>query len=311
MKKRSILLVLAVVLIAAFVLGATGVVALSSGSADAPERQEQGNLIGVLVTTEPLDLFDFEAYFNDHAEAILNGGEIGMEEAQEYGGRLYASLEDRRYVFADVEGFCTMAARMKGEQGEYTGVTSDPVLKETENNVIATDAGTAWTLATTIHVCDDSNLREFYVNPVYQEESGAVYVTGGQGTSMGGELAGSLTMTLTDTKRVTENGETTELTSSMTITISYVPRTAETTIAQFSARGELLKRETFALGDVPDAIETEKDAAYLIVETNDVHGDVTRKLVDSGENGLSSFVPREDGICVQKWTTLTWEEAAQ
>lgn len=316
MKKRSILLILAVILLAAFALGATGGVALSGGNADGETaRQTQGNLIGVLVTTEPLDLFDFEAYFNDHAREILNGsGEIGMEEAQEYGGRLYAAYTEEprgKYEFPDVEGFCHMSPRMKNAQGEYNAVFSDEVFDATNIGVKSTDAGDELTLEATIYACDDSNLRAFYINPVYQEESGAVYAVSGQGTSFGGELAGAHTTTLTDTKTVTENGETTELTSSMTITICYVPRTAETTITQFSAQGELLKRETFAPEEVPDAMEPEKDAAYLIVETSDVHGNVTRKLVDSGEDGLSTATPRADGICVQKWTELLWKKAAQ
>lgn len=56
---------------------------------------EVDRLIGVYVTLEPLDLFDFEAYFNDHAKELLaGGGEIGPEDAAAYGGRLYAVQEE-------------------------------------------------------------------------------------------------------------------------------------------------------------------------------------------------------------------------
>lgn len=310
MKKRNILIVLAVLLLAAFALGASGAVTLFEGTHES-ERQAQGNLIGVLVTTEPLDLFDFEAYFNDHAQTILAGGEISAEDADAYTGRLYASLEGRRYVFPDVDGFRYFVAEMEDDEGTYTSFTADDVFNAVKNAIHATDAGESVELEATIDVCDDSGLRAFYINPVYQEESGAVYTTSGHGTSMGGELTGSHTTTLTDTRSSTVNGETTELTSSVAITISYVPRTAETTISQFSARGELIRRETFALGEVPETIETEQDADYLIVETRDVYEDVTRKLVEREEGSLSTFVPRADGICEWRNTSLIWPQAAE
>ena len=47
-----------------------------------PEGQETGRdrLIGCFITTEHLDLFDFEAYFNDNAHKLVSGGEINLEE---------------------------------------------------------------------------------------------------------------------------------------------------------------------------------------------------------------------------------------
>ena len=49
--------------------------------------EEDGNadgdpMVGVLVTTQPLELFDSEAYLRENASTILNGGMIRAEDAE-------------------------------------------------------------------------------------------------------------------------------------------------------------------------------------------------------------------------------------
>lgn len=52
-------------------------------------------LVGVLVTTEYLDLFDFESYFMDNAGKLASGSSIGPEESAKYSGAVWAEQQTR------------------------------------------------------------------------------------------------------------------------------------------------------------------------------------------------------------------------
>ena len=74
---------------------------LSGCSLAQPEREhaaaEEDRMVGVLVTRKPLDLFDAEGYFRDHAGQIANGGKISDADAQRYQNALFAEDEETLY----------------------------------------------------------------------------------------------------------------------------------------------------------------------------------------------------------------------
>ena len=88
---------------------------LLSGCSLARPEAEEGNgmsqdmMIGVFITREYLDLFDFERYLEDNLNTVVNGGgEISPEDSEKYGGRLYAEKTGEGYDFG-IEGmgaFC-------------------------------------------------------------------------------------------------------------------------------------------------------------------------------------------------------------
>ena len=82
-------------IIAAFALNLCGCqLALPEG-----EGTERDRLIGCFITTEHLDLFDFEAYFNDNAHKLVSGGEITLDgDTAAYRNRIYAELYDETYT---------------------------------------------------------------------------------------------------------------------------------------------------------------------------------------------------------------------
>jgi hypothetical protein len=109
-------MVLVCVLVISFTLGLAG---FSLANPEAAKSLQEDRLVGVFITTEYLDLFDFEKYLNDNMGSF-GGGEIRMDgETAEYQGRLYAALKERsmkneengelvttkEYVFEEVEGF--------------------------------------------------------------------------------------------------------------------------------------------------------------------------------------------------------------
>ena len=92
--KRNIIIIACVMLLA-FLLGLAGLSLAQSGTADVLGKDR---LIGVFITTEYLDLFDMESYFNDNIGKMTTGGDITIDgDSPKYQGRLYATLKDRSH----------------------------------------------------------------------------------------------------------------------------------------------------------------------------------------------------------------------
>jgi hypothetical protein len=104
---------------------------------DAGTNASEDRLIGVFLTTEYLDLFDFEGYLNDNIGS-LSGGDIKLDgTTEEYQGKLYAELSPRtltntetgeevvtkEYVFPGFEGITYFSARVPAtteQEGFYS-----------------------------------------------------------------------------------------------------------------------------------------------------------------------------------------------
>lgn len=95
MKNKLGIIILACVLVAAFILGATGAVTFAKDEpTENSDSASKDRLIGVFITTEHLDLFDFESYFQDNANKVLSGGEISSSDSAPFQGRLYATKSE-------------------------------------------------------------------------------------------------------------------------------------------------------------------------------------------------------------------------
>lgn len=82
MKKLSIALILALALVL------SGCSMLREDGAPAQEDR----LVGIYITPEYVDTFDLEAYFEDNASSLINGGgEISREDSAKYSQRIYAT----------------------------------------------------------------------------------------------------------------------------------------------------------------------------------------------------------------------------
>ena len=69
--------------------------ALARPEAEEGTGMDQDMMVGVFITREYLDLFDFESYLEDNLNTVINGGgEISPENMAKYEGRLYAEKTD-------------------------------------------------------------------------------------------------------------------------------------------------------------------------------------------------------------------------
>lgn len=300
---------------------------------DAGEDGGGERLIGVLITTEYLDLFDAEAYFNDNADRLIRGGEISLGGGGKYQGHLYASLatraltdettgqtrEMKEYVFDTVAGIPYFSATMPAAQfGEsFIMSSSDEAVSEGRVGLYYGDDEDKITLEGTIYLSPSRANHTCYINPVYQDAQGGVFAVSGSGFSTDG--AGSegtvFTQTLEETKTVTQNRVRKSRSVSVKISIAVMRVPERIVILQLDANSAVLSRREYAPGALPERLAPEAGAAFLIVETHKRgepdKGAVARALYDSGETALETFYCREDGVCVKCRTQLDWAGGAK
>ena len=282
---------------------------LSGCSLARPEAEEgnglgQDRMIGVFITREYLDLFDFESYLEDNLNTVMNGGgEISPEDVEKYGGRLYAEKTDEGYDFG-IEGmgaFCV--------QGEQDGVPYSasynigPMSLNLHSTV--TDEGTEWDYSATVYVhC--GGLEAFYTNPVFQDSEGRVYLTAGMGISSEIVDGSSMSQAMSSEYTISSEGET--QTYSMRVEVTFMgaelPRSYR--VLHMSKDSELLRAEDYTPETLPEKLRPCEGAEYLIIETLN-QDNVTRQVVSRDEDSCQIFAPTEmEDIITQRWTDVLW-----
>ncbi len=302
----------------------------SLARADAAETEEADRLIGALVTTEYLDLFDMESYLRDNADQLVDGGEVTLEGDSSYEGRLYATLttrtytdeetgeswEDEAYVFDTVTGWAFLSPALTDNDGERIGYafSGDDVFSDSHTDISSTDDGDSLSMEATLYMVAGGEERTHYVNPVYQSSTGEVYAVSGDGFTTGasGATEGEIwSVTLDETSTITLDGQSQTEQVSVTIHLAWLYPPQEIVLLQMDADSNVLLRTAYTPGTLPETLELEQSCDYLNVKTNrtDDAGQalVSRELVTPEEDTLSAFY-EEDGVCVQQWTELCWPE---
>lgn len=285
--------------------------------------QSGDRLIGVLVTRAYLDLFDFDAYFQDHAAELVQGGDHVIENTQAYEGRLYATMTTetstnddgetvthQNYVFEGVEGSAYFVYSVQEADGPgYTASETGEALSNVQTSLYYSDQEEVMDLEATIYYAPQSgeDVIGFYFNPVYQTVDGQVYAMSGSGTSTSVDGAGvSFSHTLSEENTQTENGVSKIWRTSVKVTVESVDPPERITVLQMGEDHRILSEISYEPGTLPETMTLPGETAYLIVETIS-GGSVNRELVDRDAENLETFRCRDDRICVKQTTYLTWE----
>jgi hypothetical protein len=284
----------------------------------------EDRLVGAFITTEYIDLFDFDSYISENAERLPGGGILDDENTQKYQGRLYAALvtktvadetgemlETGEYVFDNIEGIAYFSYEIIGESG-YFASKSDEAISDGHININTGDDTDSRTMEGTIYVTPAA-MDVFYVNPVYQSVDGSVYLTSGNGISVSGNARDEsqrMTQTLDAAYTVTENGRTKTDDFSVSISVSVMLAPERIVVLQMDTTSNILSRTEYAPGALPEALKPEKNAAYLVVETHkrDMAGNrrVSREIYSDDKENMTTFYAREDGICIERETGIRW-----
>ena len=328
MKTNKIILIFVCVLLAAFVLGVTDVAHMADTETGEEIANSNDRLIGVFITTEHLNLFDMESYINDHANEILSGGEIGASESAAYEGRLYAShveksytSEDtgettkiKEYAFDGVNGISYYCALISNKAGNYHSNSGDEAICDGNIAIKSTDAGDSVSLEGTIYVSTNGGSAAFYFNPIYQTAQGEVYTVTGQGMSHGGESSEGMSSSheIKEETSSTMGDETESVVSSVKTTISFIDPPTGVTVIQLNSESQVLSRETYTPGELPDKLTVEPGVDYIVVEihASGMNGTetTTREIFQPGDDTLCAFYCRIDGICVKQYCSIEWND---
>ena len=314
MKTKYLIAVVACILLASFALGSANLLHLARASEN---EVPSGRLIGLFITREPLDLFDYEQLLGDHWDTLARGGTVSEAEQAKYQGRLYATLTEsgdgrKTYTFEGVDGIGYFTPQITDSVGTYWSSRSDEAISDGSIHFDSTDEGDIITMEGTLYVSTRSGAGVFYLNPVYQSSTGEVYAVSGEGMSFGGDLMDGMAMSheLKEEQRATLGDSTTLAGSSVKITVCYQNAPEKVSILQFGADNELLMQTDYAPGDLPDRLTAQVGAAYILVETFTRSGDgaaqVTRALYGPEDESLSAFFAREDGICIKQGCEIDW-----
>lgn len=333
MKRKMIGGSLAIILLISFILGVSGVVTLAGtqntfpGKLNAPKDR----LIGVLLTEEYLDLFDFDSYFKENANKILSGGEISAEDSAKYGERMYATLVDRtgtetkrqEYVFEGLEGIRFFAPKIKDDEGIYWGNCTDDEVSATvmtsysgDNEMVTLELEGTVYLALTKETAKIDHIG-FYVNPVYQTPEGEVYLTAGNGIFHSGDISegASFSQEIKEekTESKTENGEETENNTTgsvVKISLEYQCVPDKIKIVQMAANNTVLSCEEYIPGTLPETLTPEIGTDYIIVETYKTGSDgkpcVERGFFQKEDFGFETKECPDGKYLIGHYTEIKW-----
>lgn len=264
------------------------------------EPADADRLVGVYITENYIDSFDFEAYVQDNASSLSGGGEISREDAAKYTRRIYAEITDGKTSFP-IEGIAFIAARYEKDGESCTGSDYGDKLADVHLSINVSDDMETTVLTGKLFADSGAGHMSAYCNPVYQQADGRVYLVPGEGVSAN---MGSMTHSLSESCESAKEGERGY---GMDITLEVEGRRPSEKLAVllYSAEGALLSRTEYAPEEMPEEIAAE-GAAWAVFEdyTADYSGEpqVIRQLIAAGsdegflslhlEPGESFYTPR-------------------
>ncbi len=273
---------------------------------------ESDRLIGVLITQEPLGLFDEDQFTEDNLEALVLG--YATTNPDRYTSRLYARRVDSpdplmgeqtyRYDFDVESSISFFGAHLTTEGGEdYIASSYDPCVGN-----VSLKCGETEGLSGTVHLTS-GGFDTIRVNPVYQSQDGSVYCVAGEAgyTRPTSDTPGVVySEKLTNTSTVTENGVTTQKNTVIEVSFETVIPAEQITILQMSADHTVLTKQNYTPTQLPEKLTPDVRTAYIITETTDANKQHNRVLYARNDTALSAYITQPNGTGAPATTTLIW-----
>ncbi|MBN2851402.1 MAG: hypothetical protein JXQ23_01545 [Clostridia bacterium] len=275
------------------------------------ENRYNDNIVGVYITQEHLDLFDFDSYISDN---FTRNGDMVISESdsKKYNGRLYATYDEetRKFSFDEIEGILFASIRVEEEYGTCMVGSSSEGISDAHNSVSITDDSEDVILKGTIYSLAGQDVN-YFINPVYQDNDGNVYVTGGSGISSQSNQDSegeTISQTITSEMIVEINKERKKHKTEITIAINLMFAPEKINILEFDQSGECISKKVYLPGEVPKEMVPSTSTEYLVVETYKSGNHITREMIEKNDTSFTTFSVKETGICVQNYTAVTWNK---
>ncbi|WP_302591959.1 hypothetical protein [Marvinbryantia sp.] len=313
-------------------LGIFTALLLSGCSLAVPGAETEGGddrLIGAFITSDHLDLFDMDAYLQDHASWLVKANEIQISNTSGYEGRLYAVIDkkgsedtyDWDISFKDVEGISFFAPVLEDKDGNRGWHSVyDAGISDVDFNITVTDAGDEVSLEGTIYMIPGQSDKgiSYYLNPVYQTAEGQVYLIAGEGFSTSGESEEEevhFASALTAETKTTENGKSQTAKSSVKVSFATMHRPVKITLYKMDEAHQCIKQEEYTPGRLPESLNMEPGTAYLLAETEKekLSGErfsdrAVYDRTDDQEDKLETWYDCGNGILAKQESALVWEQ---
>ncbi|MCI8710532.1 MAG: hypothetical protein HFG98_13635 [Dorea sp.] len=299
--------ILTAVLISAIILPLSG---CTLAKKDAGEDAKD-TLIGVFVTEEYLDLFGTDAY--------LYG---------QYANPLYATvnrhgsdeLSDWEVSFQNIRGLNFLAPIRTNKDGEsYRATQKSDGICHAHTDISSSDDKEELRLSATVYSIPKASGEDltYFANPVYQTADGKIYTVPANGISISStDSEGACMSTSISDQTETKDKwsvKTESTTVDMQFSVMYEP--VRITLFQMGADNRILKQESHLPGKLPETLHAEKDAAYILVETEKKKPDgsfhIERNIYersDNDDNSLETFYALDNGIVSKMFTDVIWEQ---
>lgn len=151
----------------------------------------------------------------------------------------------------------------------------------------------------------------FYMNPVYQEKDGDVYmVECDMGMHNSGN--GQLSQTLTGNAAYNVGGESVSQYSRVKVTYVNNQEPDKIRFIYMDAGSKILQVDEYKPGEVPDEVDIIAGTEYILVESYgydavEEKDTVERKTYSELEPYIDTFMADGKGYCVEKSTFVNWE----
>lgn len=311
-------------------LGILSAMILSGCSLAIPGAGAEGGedrLIGAFITEDYPDLFDMEAYLQDHVSQFKNAGEIQIGNTVGYEQKLYAVIDkkgsenasDWDISFGELEGISFFAVNHESSEGAQTwDSVYSAGISDVSTDINVTDDSSELSLKGTIYIVPGQADKDiaYYMNPVFQTADGRIYLTGGSGFSTSGESGEEsvyFTSTLDGEVRTTGNGKCKTEKSSVALSYATMYPPVGIALYQMDEAHQCLKKQEFVPGTLPESLKLEPGAAYLLTETEKerLSGErfFTRAVYDNredAENIMKTWYESGNGILAGQETVLEW-----
>ncbi|MFV0519310.1 MAG: hypothetical protein ACK5LY_03445 [Lachnospirales bacterium] len=279
---------------------------------------EQDKLIGVYLTKEYLDLFDFEGYINENINGVKDGEiTINDKNSSDYEGRIYAEkiitvekdseigeeIELVSYEFNDLEGIPFYY--LYDSKTDSVSVTGD--VKDVNVNIgdfVTSISGTASVIP--IENIDNG----VYVNPIYADENEDLYVMSGSGImqAWNEDITGSsINQSIESKETLNIDGVETESVFKVEINVEFRYPTEEIKIIEMSKDDNMLKTNVLSINDsIQEVYEVDEKTEYIIVELIS-KDEIQRAIYEDNETYINYYIENDAGFCVPLGFEVKWE----
>lgn len=319
MKSKLLAFIMVLVLLIGFALGFSNVISLDKSTDKENLGKGEGDeLIGCLITTEYLDLFDVEKYITENLDNLDKFS--SPKNTQQYENRIYAVKEDfsltdeesgekteySQYVFKDVEGYsfydCYIKAQGDGEG--YTTLVSDDAIWDCKVSHETAEGYKSTILEGTLYVHSADN-DMLYLNPVYQAKDGEVYLLSGMGSNV---INGSQSMK--EEVTVTVDGEKITKKTEVIVNVQKTDNVESVELIELDKNCDIVKRKIFTIGNMPNEytpdILTDSIIVQQSINNENEEPFVKRIILNKGEEMIELPSKQDELVCLMKIVDVKW-----